>query len=918
MSLAGLIGGQLLMGIRVVVDARQAVSGASQAERALIGIRKQALGANKAVDNLTRNLQRSLQGIGMAATMVGAAAAAASAAMVGGFLKPSYNAAKEFENALGAMRVVIDVSKSKMVELREEMLNMTRGTMFDPVEGTKAFTRLAADFGDLEESRKGIKPLLNFMTATQGQIGEEEAARTLMGWYKAFQRKGETMGSTADKLIKLANVSAVEFKDLPQLLHSMRDLTSIGNISLSEAGAAMGVLRTFLRPADAARQTTELVRMMNKVGWQVKSYAEKKGLTFQQAMLSGDIDYEAKQFIQAAQKLQVNFFDDQGNLKNYSNNLITLLDRLQDIRKTEGDIEFFKISEILFRKMGSSALAAFQNYIRSGKSAKDAFVLMRDEMEKSIGYAERARRIIEETPGGIEKKFAAAAAQIKISFGDSLVKALSPILQKFTELMLRFSDFLKENPAVASAIAYTAVALTGLFAASAAVLLPLGGLAMLLSFIIPALTGTGVGTLAAAKGMFVFSAATKAAMLNFAVLAGAFVLLYVAYKSFTSVMGTSTESVFSRLKRLFDNISLVTRGVLEFWTGTGTNKALYDKLEKKGLLGLVGRILQAKYLLKQFFSGVIRGVQQALIPLGAVVYIITRPFVGLFTAMENILELWVGKGGIRDMKRLGTGMEWLGWLVGVIVAAKFMVLASSAVLAAKGLITFALSAAAAAGPLGWLLVGVAALASFMTKDAFWDGAVNVVSRIKVLVFNTSEVISAFLRRSATQVGLYWEFLTKQISLDEFNKGVLLSKQDMGNTGFFDEGMAKADLTGSSAAMANAARAMLENRFGIDTSSLSDNEVTFNQSMGTTQELARITDTVRNRARLKELQDSSRKSSEGWKGPEKPDFTQNITVEVKIDGSGITDSMTLAQVLEKHLQKNLPKVFNKYAELYMTP
>lgn len=725
MGMSAIVGGNLKMGIQMFLDARQVVNGAKEAESALQKVQITAASTNNAINKSARSLSSSLQGIGAAMTMVGYAAQAAGKAVIGGFIQPSYREAVKYEDALAGMRTVLRYTKEEMLDVRKVIEANAMGSMFTFTEVAEAATRLAAFTGEANKLGEQLPTLMKFVTTVGKALDPEEASRTMSGFYVKWRATGITFEQMGNQLIKLANVTAVEFRDLPQILRSSRDIAASVNIKFEEFGALIGILREGLSPAEAARSAAGFARALNTATGAMKEYANKRGVTFEKAMELGKTDKKAKQLVQAVSTLGVNFFTTTGKAKEFTTVIEESLAAASALKK-KGDMrEYQRVMLRVFKDQAKNVMSALDAYERGGKKASDGFKSLAKELASSQGYLNWAAKVMGEAPGNIERKWEASVTRFRTKFGEPLMAIFIPILDKLADFMDKLTIFASENPRIAQAIGILTVAFAGLLVVGGTLTALFGGIALWLSFILPALTATGAGAAASA-----FKFGSLAARLGVvAKYLGPTGILLTGFMAFRNFFGKNTE--LDKIINKFKNFGLVLQGVGEWMGGKETkgSRSLYRKLKTAGLLGTVELFLQIGKRITTFFKSIYQGIQPALIAIGAAVNGLLVPIRLLLDGVGWLFKTFAG--GRKDLNDQLSYWRNLGRLIGWFVGTYLVALVAGWAKAGVAALAFGTKLTLAAGVWGAIIVAALALASILGQEKTWSGIFDVVADIQI-------------------------------------------------------------------------------------------------------------------------------------------------------------------------------------------
>jgi len=765
MGMTSIIGGNLKMGIEMFLDARRVSSGAKEAEQAVQRVKISALDSNKEMAKSARSLASNLQGIGAGLAMVGYAAQAAGKAIIGGFIQPAYREAVKYDTALASMRSVLRYTKEEMVGVQKIIEDNAMGSMFDFTEVSLAATRLAAFTGEANKLGEQLPTLLKFMTTVGQDLDPEEASRTMSGFYVKWRNTGITYEQMGNQLIKLANVTALEFRDLPQILRSSRDIAASVNIKFEEFGALVGVLREGLSPAEAARSAAGFARALNTATGAMKEYADKKGVSFDKAMELGKTDKKAKQLVKAVSTLGVQFFDSGGKAKQFTTIIEETLAAASALKK-KGDMrEYQRVMLRVFKDQAKNVMSTLDAYERGGKSSAEGFKALAKELANSEGYLTWAAGVMGDAATNIEKKWEASVNRFRASFGKPLMLMFLPILVKLSDFMDGLTRFSSENPRVAKAIGILTVAFAGLLVVAGTLTAVLGGVALWLSFILPVITGTSVG---AAGATFKFgSLATKlGAVAKYLGPTGILIGGLIAFREAVN-KNTNFDAIIDKFKVM----GLVIQGVMEWMSGKETkgSRSLYRKLKAGGLLGTVELLLQVVKRISTFMSGFFERVSWGFAMIGAAVDAVIAPVARLLDLIGWLFTSFAG--GRKDlMEQLGF-WQTLGRVVGLFVSVHLFALVSRWIAARVAVLAFGKAMTLAAGVWGVIILSALMLAGLLGQESTWSAMFDVFADIRVWWENFLIGLEYYMTKLALKINFLQPTSVGGSTLEEYKKGM---------------------------------------------------------------------------------------------------------------------------------------------------
>lgn len=786
-----------MMGIRLVLDARQVVQGGQQAERALQRIEMRAGSMSTNVNRGFRNLESQLRGISMAMSTVGMASVFAGRAIVDGVIKPSYEAAKRYESALAQVKMFTHASASDMEKVRKTSEELSSGSMFSPTEMAKGIGRLANFMGSMEEGIKMAPVLKDLLAASFGEIKPEDASRLLGSLASSFPH--EDIRKTADEMVKAVNVTAFELPEMFGFISSTRAAAAKANLEFHDMIAMGGIFRATMSERAAGQTVNAIISRFTDISARVQHYADKNSISYEEALFKGAHDPDTTRFIQGASKLGVDIFDP---ITKKAREVPAILKDMSFSLSKMDEKTRRETAQSVFATLGGTGMAILERYNEGMKKLGKSYQSLGQEVHAANGEVAWAARLMEQTPEGIQRTFEAAVDSMRIALGAPIMAIFVPIIQKLTKITKSFTEFLKQNPMMAKAIGYLVVGFAALLIVGGTLSLTMGAIAGVMSFLMPVIAGIGAVSTGSAAGMAAFGVATKAALLPFLKLIGVFGLFYLAYNSFADSAEGRTGSLKSQLMESFTSIGLVLRGISEWWSGKGgpKSKQLKADLDKRGLLGIVVFFVQTKKKLELIFGGFFKGFTDGLKILGNLIAIVLIPVQLLIKAFSFMFSLLHGE----DFSMLVDNYKMLGYAIGYMTAVVLSALGLKWLWVA-GKAMFAAAAQVAAMWEVYLIIGlVIGAMAMLSSPKFYEAMQNAAMIIQLSFENVWLTMKFGFTQAVDYMLLYLKSALNIITNEEFNAGLAIIKSRTLNLNSLSPENVRAQVvgvnTGSSAAM----------------------------------------------------------------------------------------------------------------------
>lgn len=257
-------------------------------------------------------------------------------------------------------------------------------------------------------------------------------------------------------------------------LQNLGSSASTAGFDVSQQFAVIGALSNTMEGSMAATKFKALVKELTKANTELKGM--NAGFTL---------------------------FDKEGNVRNIANIVKDFTVATADMTKEES-LEFF--GNVFSSQEAQDAIATLVEFEKTNEGVFNAVVKGNNDMASS---SENATKFLDKMFGAMQDNRAAklelfgqAIGEIGSIIGDEMTSALQGIAAAFAPVVSGISKFLKANPGVVKAIAWTVLGFTALAGVFAAVSLVAWGLLGVFSLVGAFLAGGAIATGAAAVGAF--------------------------------------------------------------------------------------------------------------------------------------------------------------------------------------------------------------------------------------------------------------------------------------------------------------------------------------------------------------------------------------------------------------------------------
>jgi len=743
----------MLLGIRLHMNSQGVVSGASLAEGSLDKVAAKAESTQARVSKSAMGMSQAMQAAG-GLGMIGVAAIGAGNMVENNFFKPMMENTKSFETEMKQLQFVTQATGDELERLKDFALETGRVTQFAPNEAARAIRMLKAAGLETDTALSSLNATLDVVTGSAGMLDLQTGATATAAALLKFKRTGEDARQIMDSFSQATRETNLQFQDLPIVLRSMRDAPSRLKMSASEAFALAGAMKNAgLTAAQAGQAVAGLGRKLIINQRMVERFLEKKGMSETDLLnrLADDVGkmpMKAKAFKQFG----VQVFDTvTGKLRPMSS---IIQDIIKQSEKLSGESEkkFLTTASTLFGEQAGAMISALRLMRRGGKMGAEAYMDLVNALKESQGASRDAAAAIEDTQVGLEKFIQGTKETIAIAFGEHVLPMMFGFHSILREVLNVVLEFVKANPSFAKALGVTITLLGTLLKIAGGMAIAFAGWLMWTNLIGPALGGLSMWTSMAVAGIEVLQFAIAKLLPMAAGLLIWFGLLYGAIKLWDKVWAEDATGIFKSIQDVFTDIKLVFQGFFDWMDGKSDDMDLYNRLEQRGLTGVVMRLLQVRDRIVEIMSGLfdtlfmpLRALWGVLSSIGGAfgtVISFLREFLGVAkaTSIESELPYWRSFGEI---------LGYLGWVIIPVLLIKMALwlqatLAQTAAMIVQNAVMLVAIAKYALIAAGILLIA-AAYAVTLVQLAKWG------KKLGIELHKLTEDVAGWMGRTLTKV-----------------------------------------------------------------------------------------------------------------------------------------------------------------------
>lgn len=301
----------------------------------------------------------------------------------------------QFEQSIKKLGVYSGTTAIELAELEDRAKDLGESTIFSASQVAEGMNEMALAGLASKEMLDGIGDILNL--ASIGMIDLKTATDFAITSMKAFGLESEDVNDITDIFAKTSTISATNVTQLGQALSKVGQVAHAYNVSLEETASALGVL------ADAGRRGSE-------AGTQLK-------IVFQR--LAGN-----KEALKYLDELGISMYDLDGKLLPFTQQLLLVKNRLQDMSEKARNI---KLAQIFGAEASASAIALLNNLDEVNSKLEQVRQAMLND------YASKSAKEIVDTLVGSYKNLISALEGLAIKIISELTPALRQMLDTMTE-----------------------------------------------------------------------------------------------------------------------------------------------------------------------------------------------------------------------------------------------------------------------------------------------------------------------------------------------------------------------------------------------------------------------------------------------------------------------------------------------------
>lgn len=423
----------------------------------------------QSVSKLSAALEKAEKGFtrlntaGQQFVSTGTRIAAIGAGLAAGGLFP-VKIASDFESAMKGVVAVTTGARENYQALAEEAKRLGRETAFTATEAAEGFKLLGQAGLTAEEAIVALEPALNLAAA--GGLSLADSADISTNVLKGFALETEELTRVTDILANTATSSNTNITDLGQAMSFAAPAAKAAGVEIEIASAAVGVLGD--AGIKATRAGTGLRAILTRLSDpKIQKKLADLGTTVVKTA-DGGIDLIAT-FEQLGRKAQ------------------------------EGTFGLAEATEIFGRNFSTTSLIIAENVGRLKE--------LSEANRNAEGTAKATAETMLEGLGGALIELKSAAQGLAIEIGEPLLQPLENLVDQFKTVVQSITEWVKENPQLASTIAAVVGGLGALLAVVGLLTVAIGGLLQVIAF-------GGLGFVKFGKAVVAFTGWLKGATLQ--------------------------------------------------------------------------------------------------------------------------------------------------------------------------------------------------------------------------------------------------------------------------------------------------------------------------------------------------------------------------------------------------------------------
>lgn len=337
-----------------------------------------------------------------------------TAAVANMFAMPMKAGVERFASFDDAIRMVGATAKSGSTNI-EQLADMAqkygRESSYTAQEIADAMVVLARSFGNTDMVAESIGPIKDLARATGTDLAS--AADVAQMAMRAFGLSTSDMGKISDIMTATANNSAQTLTDLGEALSKASSAGDLTGHSLSDVSTALAFLANFgIKGSEA--------------GTQLKNVFTRLSL--------GTVRDEL-------QKIGVEVVNADGSMRNITDTLTDLGAAMSTMENADQLSTFATI----FGARAMNAAARMSN-------GQNPMAQLNAVITQSAGVAEKTAKEMDAGMGGSIRLLKSAVEGLTLAFGEGLVPVLKNFVDSLTPAATKVAEFVKEHPALVSAI----------------------------------------------------------------------------------------------------------------------------------------------------------------------------------------------------------------------------------------------------------------------------------------------------------------------------------------------------------------------------------------------------------------------------------------------------------------------------------
>lgn len=379
---------------------------------------------------------------GMKAGALTAAAGAGGIALI----TKTAKAYGDFERVVTTASMKMEGGAKAYDDLRKAAIKGGIETQWSPQEAAGGLQELAAQGLNAQQAMKALRPVLDLAISSTGELGVAQAAYVATSAMNAFGMQAEDLPTIVDKLVTIADKSALHFNDMATMIGQAASQGYTANQSFSSMVTTLGMLRN--AGIDASSAATAYRESMRR--------------------LAGD-----KQAVKAMQALGLSAMDaETGKVKDLAaimQDMIPVVEKMNDRKKAAF---LHDVMGVRGMKVYSAFLSSYNQGVQAGTiqmgNYRGAFDNLFKLVEGSTGSTSKKVDAVNRTLGGQFTLLSGSWSTFVIQVGSLFAKYVAPVVKWLWDHLNKAIEGINNmSPAVKKAV--------GGFIAFGSVMLVFGG-----------------------------------------------------------------------------------------------------------------------------------------------------------------------------------------------------------------------------------------------------------------------------------------------------------------------------------------------------------------------------------------------------------------------------------------------------------